>query len=82
MDVVNSDENKTLEDEEIDEVTELTDEGEETLENQFLDFNSFDNSFQMCRCRGRSHQHHQRVLMFLLIDCPITLSIYCIICRY
>ena len=36
MDVLKSDENKTLEDdEEIDEVTELTDEGEENKEYQF-----------------------------------------------
>ena len=31
MDVLKSDENKTLEDEEIDEMAELTDEGEETV---------------------------------------------------
>ena len=39
MDVLKSGENKTLEDEEIDEITplktELTDEGEETIEYQF-----------------------------------------------
>ena len=39
MDVLHSDENKTLHDVEIDEMTplktELTDEGEETLENHF-----------------------------------------------
>ena len=41
MEVLKSDEIKTLEDEEIDEVipleTDLTDEGEETLENQFIE---------------------------------------------
>ena len=47
MDVLKSEENKTLEDVEIDEVTELTDEGEETLEYQFIDFNSNDNHLQM-----------------------------------
>ena len=40
MDVLKSDENQTLDDEEIDEMTplktELTDEGEETIEYQFI----------------------------------------------
>ena len=58
MDVLKSDENKTLEDEEIEEITpldtELTDEGKETLENQFIDFNISDNHLQMGRQMSRT----------------------------
>ena len=69
MDVLKSDENKTLEDEEIDEVTplcletELTDEGDETIKYQFIDFKSNDNHLYLQMFR-RESAASSKVLMF------------------